>query len=104
MHTMKKKRASNQYQPYKPRPATLKRKQAILDCIRRSRGERGISPTYDEIAAEVYDNPSYAPAVHRLVLQLIDEGFLVQVASGARTLVLALPQPRAHYYQERQEE
>lgn len=74
------------------------RKQQIIDYIRQYREQNYMSPTLREIAVAIgYEEESYG-SVHPLIKDLINKGFLVRAAKGARTLMLAEPQPAPYFY------
>lgn len=77
---------------------SLRDMQAIIDFIRDYRAEKGISPSYAEIAVGIGQGIQNQPNVSRLIKRLEDEGFLVHLASGARTIAVAPNPPRKVYY------
>lgn len=74
------------------------RRQQILDCVRLSHEDKGIAPTYREIALYIGWEETSFGTVFPLVEDLIRAGFLQRKAKGARTLALVIPQPSDFYY------
>lgn len=66
------------------------RQQETLDFITSFIRKEGYSPSYEEIMCGIKANSK--SLVHRIVIVLILEGFLVKGVSGSRTL--QLPEPK----------
>lgn len=75
----------------------LQHLQDIIEYIKDYRSRKHISPTLSEIANHIYGNPKGFGNAKLLVNQLIEEGFLEQIASH-RGLIVCDPMPREFYY------
>lgn len=72
----------------RPKTKTNAKKQAILDIVRQWREKKQTAPTYRELATEIGYQAGSFGTVHKLVDELIAEGYLIHIHSGSRSLAL----------------
>lgn len=72
--------------------------QKILEFVRAYYKEHGIPPTQPDIAEHVTGNRKNAGNLHRLIENLIEEGFLERKGGTVRNLLPAKRPPRRYYY------